>query len=36
MNLSQNFNLDELCRSQIAIDCGIDNTPDSDAVDSKT
>ncbi|CAB4195374.1 Peptidase M15A, C-terminal [uncultured Caudovirales phage] len=32
MNLSQNFNLDELCRSQIAIDCGIDNTPDSDAV----
>jgi len=32
MNLSQNFNLDELCRSQIAIDCGIDNTPDSDAI----
>ena len=32
MNLSKNFNLDELCRSQIAIDCGIDNTPNSDAV----
>jgi uncharacterized protein YcbK (DUF882 family) len=32
MNLSKNFTFDELCRSQLARDCGIDNKPDSDEV----
>lgn len=32
MRLSNNFTLDELCRSQLAKDCGIENTPDSDEV----
>lgn len=32
MHLSKNFTVDELCRSQLAIDCGIENKPDSDEV----
>lgn len=27
MHLSKNFTVSELCRSQLAIDCGVDNTP---------
>jgi zinc D-Ala-D-Ala carboxypeptidase len=32
MHLSKNFTIDELCKSQLAIDCGIENKPDSDEV----
>jgi zinc D-Ala-D-Ala carboxypeptidase len=32
MHLSKNFTIDELCKSQLATDCGIENKPDSDEV----
>lgn len=32
MNLSKNFTVVELCRSQLAMDCGVDNTPDGEVL----